>query len=138
MKPLDIKEWAESLLLGEHGDFAKEILRLVDLEQDYDEQKEWVDLAVRDVPEAIKKQGHQKVFVWINKQLLMLDDIKEQLEKAGFFNPDFNLLDNIEVLCEDYKEVDRILTDCGFVEGDVIEKVHAAMEKIHEPLEYDL
>jgi len=130
MKPLDVKEWAESLLLGEYRDFAKEVLKLILIRDDYDEQNEWVEDVVKMVPDEFTSQGSQKSLHWVGDQLSMIEEIKERLEKSDFIDPDCSTVENIKALCDDYDAADDLLVKAGFGEGDVTDKVALALEKI--------
>lgn len=140
MKPLDLKEFAESMLLGQHGDFAREILELITISDCYDEQNEWIEDMVQHVPADVTEKGDQKSLEWIADRLAILEKVEERLDKAGFTGFDGSITENIDDLCNDYEAAEELLLKADFVSGDLAEKVALALERLPviEPLEYDL
>lgn len=81
MKPLDLKEWAESLICaGDHVDYAREVLDLLDLEQ----RCEYLEGVAEDLtrPDVLKRyagEEHKAADFLIDRHNL-LDELAEQVE----------------------------------------------------------
>jgi len=133
MKPLDIKEWAESLLLGEHGDYAKEVLELIDIGDCYDEQNDWIEEVTKTVPDDVMDRGGQKTLEWVADQLSMLNNIEKRLEKSFFNDPALSIYENLHFALSDFDCAESALERCGFTEGALTDKVMAALQKLPEP-----
>jgi hypothetical protein len=141
MKPINLKEYAENLLrtgTAQEGDFAREILQNIQAAEDLDEANAWIEDVTKFVPDEVVNISGDKVLEWIGDQLHMIDEMKERLKKSGFSDPAYSLDEQIDFALNDYDDAEGALERSGFAEGSLTDKVMAALQKIPEPLEYDL
>ena len=129
MKPLNLREFAESLLLGQHREFAIEILDNLDFRENSNFEELCEDIT-RHSEKEFKYHEPIRQIDRIRDRLNLLDEIKDSLDKNGFSgDPD----DEIGRLIETSVTLSGVLHDKGFMDtlnGDVVESVLQLLERV--------
>lgn len=129
MKPLNLKEFAESLMLGQHREFAIEILENLDFVENSNFEELCEDIT-RHSEKEFKEHDPIRQIDRIGDRLNLLDEIKDSLDKNGFSgDPD----DEIGRLIETSVTLSGVLHDKGFMDtlnGDIVESVLQLLERV--------
>jgi len=135
MKTLNLKEFAESLLLGEndrHRDFAQEILENLDFVDNSKFDELCGDIAGISEKE-FKNHEPLKQIDRIGDRLNSLDEIKDELQKHGF---DGDTDDEVRKLIEVRRQIEEMLQNAGlWTDGDLYEVLCQLVERAPQ---YDL
>ena len=130
MKPLNLREFAKSLMLGEHRDYAIEILENLDFVENSN-----FDELCREIAHCSEKEfkDHEplKQIDHISDRLDQLDEIQDILNQHKF---DGDPSDDVRQLAEAHMTIQGLLQDKGY-EGDLIECVLQLLDRVPQ---YDL
>lgn len=137
---LNLREWAEQLRVkgtSRQVDFADEILKLIDLEDEVAEP--YADLC-EDLeyyaPDNLKDDP-AKTVEWLGDRSALLDEVRDKLNKHGLTG---DVDDEVRDLCEIMAAIEDMLeARGGWTEGDLLDALAALCERAERPAQqYDL
>jgi hypothetical protein len=138
MKPLNLREFAEQMLLGEHREFAIEILENIDFVDSANFEEIESALFHYASADACGSTDNLKKLEWIGDRSELLDDIEKELKEHKFNVGEVNGVDDIvKDLAETHRTIEGLLCDKGQLDEDcdVLEAVRQLLERVPQ---YDL
>jgi len=129
MKPLNLKEFAESLLLGQYREFAIEILDNLQ----FVEEANYLELCediTRHSEKEFKEHEPIRQIDRIGDRLNQFGEIKDNLDQHGFKgDPDDEVLRLIEQHCQ----IEELLQNAGqWQDGELLDNIVLLLERVPE------
>lgn len=126
MKPLNLKEFAEQMLLGEHREFAIEILDNLEVVDTYPRYAIEHELRIASEKEFENHEPLEQIGRIIDR-LNVLDDIKDILIKHGF---EEDIGDEVSSLIGTLSDAETLLQNAKVWEGDLLESIALLLERV--------
>lgn len=126
MKPLNLKEFAESLMLGQHREFAIEILDNLDFVDTYPRYEIEHELRIASEKEFENHEPLEQIGRIIDR-LNVLDEVRDNLIKHGF---DSDISDEVSSLIGTLCDAEKLLQDAKVWEGDLLESIALLLELV--------